>query len=144
MAFKIYTAGKMSGISFGQQMDWRNKVERELLKLTDEPVKFIHPPLYFNYECDLHKTEAEIKTWELNQIRDCDIVVANLNGIDSTIGTHFELGFVDAVNTFGNKHIYVVGIGDGKNLHPWIELSMLRIEPTIEAACSYISEYLLI
>ena len=144
MAYKIYTAGKMSGLTFSQQMKWRREVECQLRMFSDKPLKFLHPPLYYNYETKLHKTEAEIKTWELNQIRDCDIVVVNLNEINSTVGTHFELGFIDAMNMFGNKHIYVVGIGDNKNLHPWIELSMLRIEPTIKEACSFICNYLLI
>lgn len=143
MAIKIYTAGKMSGLSFEEQMQWRAELEYKLRKITDEPVTFIHPPSYYNYENKFHNTESEIKEWELNKIRECDIVVVNLDGIADSIGTHIELGFINGVNMLGGKHIYVVGIGKAENLHPWIELSMLRVEPDIDSACWYINDYLL-
>ena len=141
---KLYTAGKMSGIPFEDQMKWRSEFEYTLRKFTDEPLSFIHPPMYYNYEHLNHKTEAEIKEWELNKIRECDIVVVDLNDINTTVGTHIELGFINAVNMLGGKHIYVVGIGDTKDIHPWIDLSLLRCEPDIESACRYITEYLLV
>jgi len=141
---KIYTAGKMSGLTFDQQMNWRNKVEVELRQRTDKPLTFLHPPMFYNYEHNHHHTEAEVKRWELNQLRTCDIVVVDLNGIESTIGTHYELSFVDAMNMFGNKHIYAIGIGSVRGTHPWIALSMHRVEPTIEDACDYIVKYLLL
>lgn len=144
MAIKIYTAGKMSGIPFEDQMRWRRDFEYGLKKYTDEPITFLHPPLYYNYDHINHKTESEIKEWELNQIRECDIVVVNLKDVNSTVGTHFELGFINAINMFGNKHIYVIGIGEVEGLHPWIELSLFRQEPDIDSACQFIIEYLLI
>ena len=144
MTTKIYTAGKMSGITFEDQMKWRKEFEHCLREHTDKQLSFLHPPLYYNYESINHKTEAEIKEWELNQLRDCNIVIVNLRDVNTTVGTHFELGFINAVNMFGNKHIYVIGIGDETNIHPWIELSMFRQEPNIESACDYITEYLLL
>lgn len=144
MATRIYTAGKMSGIPFEEQMQWRKEFENSMKTFTDKKLSFLHPPLYYNYEKLNHKTEAEIKEWELNQIRECDIVIVNLNGINTTVGTHFELGFINAINMLGTKHIYVIGIGEETNIHPWIELSIFRHEPNIESACEYIAEYLLI
>lgn len=144
MAIKIYTAGKMSGLTLEQQMQWRTELEYKLRKFSEVKIEFIHPPLFYNYEKTYHKSEAEIKEWELNKIRECDIVVVNLDGIGSSVGTHFELGFINAMNMFGNKHIYVIGIGDTKNLYSWIELSTLRIEPDVDSACQYINDYLLV
>lgn len=144
MAIKIYTAGKMSGIPFDDQMKWRKEFEGCLRNHTDKALTFIHPPLYYNYDHLNHKTEAEIKEWELNQLRECDIVIVNLKDVNTTVGTHFELGFINALNILGNKHVYVIGIGNENNIHPWIELSMFREEPNIESACEYITEYLLI
>ena len=143
MGIKIYTAGKMSGTSFEEQMKWRNELQYQLQKFADTPITFIHPPLYYNYDEINHKTEAEIKEYELSKIRECDIVVVNLADINTTVGTHFELGFINALNMFGNKHVYVIGIGDMDNVHPWIELSIFRHEPDIESACDYIINYLL-
>lgn len=144
MAIKIYTAGKMSGLTLEQQMQWRTELEYKLRKFSEVKIEFIHPPLFYNYEKTYHKSEAEIKEWELNKIRECDIVVVNLDGIGSSVGTHFELGFINAMNMFGNKHIYVIGIGDTENLYSWIELSTLRIEPDVDSACQYINDYLLV
>ena len=77
---KIYTCGKMSGISYVEQMAWRLKIESEIksaLSYTDERVKFVHPPYYYNYEEKYHKTEREILEWEMAQVHDCDIVIVN-------------------------------------------------------------------
>jgi len=144
MAIKIYTAGKMSGIPFEEQMKWREEFEYKLKQYSDCEISFIHPPLYYNYDYINHKTEAEIKEWELNQLRKCDIVIVNLKEIDTSVGTHFELAFVNAMNMFGDKHIFVVGIGEEENIHPWIKLSLFRQEPDLNSACQYIIEYLLI
>ena len=144
MAIKIYTCGKMSNLSFDEQMEWRINFQLCMQSITDTPITYIHPPLYYNYEHTNHKTEAEIKVWELNQIRSSDIVIVNLNDINKSVGSHFELGFIDAINMFGNKHIYVIGVGDTSHVHPWIELNLFRHEPDIASACQYIKDYLLV
>lgn len=141
---KIYTAGKMSGLSFAEQTDWRTSFEKVLLSKASRPVCVVIPPMYYNYLSHNHNSEAEVKEWDLNQIRESNIVVVNLQGIESSIGTHFELGFINAINSFGGKHIYVVGIGDPEKLHPWIGLSLFRCEPDVESAADYIANYLLV
>ena len=144
--FKIYTCGKMSGISFDKQMEWRQIIETLVKSKYDgyDRIKFIHPPLYFNYEWDRHKTEREILDWEMMQMHDCDIVVVDFKEIDSTIGSHMELGAIQGINRFGDKYIYVVGIGDDTNLHPWIKETCNRIESSYSRAAEYIVEYLLV
>lgn len=144
--YKIYTCGKMSGIPFEQQMQWRKSLEAFARDKYDgsDKIKFIHPPLYFNYEHMMHKTEREILDWEMMQLHECDIVVVNLEGIDSTVGSHMELGAVQGINRFGDKYIYVVGIGEDNNLHPWIKETCNRIESNYSDAATYIIEYLLV
>ena len=143
--YKIYTCGKMSGISYEQQMKWRKEIEEHVKGLYDgnDRVKFIHPPQYFNYESILHKTEREILDWEMKQLHDSDIVVVDFNGIDSTTGSHMELGAVQGINRFGDGYIYVIGVGDDSNLHPWIKETCMRIEDNYSDAAKYIVEYLL-
>lgn len=143
-SIKIYTAGKMSGLSYDEQMSWRENFERIIKIRITKNIELIHPPRFYNYENRIHKNEREVKEWELNHLRDADIVVVNLDGINSSVGTHYELSFVDAINSFGNKHIYVIGIGNTDNLHPWINLSLFRVEHTIEDAVEYIATHLLI
>lgn len=142
---KIYTCGKMSGISFIEQMMWRSRIESEIKSSLDcgQSVKFIHPPLYYNYEENNHKTEREILEWEMTQVHDCDILIVNLDGIEDTTGSHMELGAVQGINRFGDKHIFVVGLGKSDNLHPWIKESCIRIEDDYAKAAEYIVEYLL-
>jgi len=71
-------------------------------------------------------------------------VVVDFKGIDSTIGSHMELGAIQGINRFGDKYIYVVGIGDDTNLHPWIKETCNRIESNYFLAAEYIVEYLLV
>ena len=54
-----------------------------------------------------------------------------------------ELGAVQGNNRFGDKHIFVVGLGKGDGIHPWIKESCFRIEDVYANATGYIVEYLL-
>ena len=142
---KIYTCGKMSGISFQEQMEWRSNIEHEVKIRTyySADVKFIHPPMFYNYEENNHQSEREILEWEMAQLHDCDIIVVNLDGIEDTTGSHMELGAVQGINRFGDKHIFVIGLGKDENLHPWIRETCIRIEEDYAKAAEYITEYLL-
>lgn len=144
--YKIYTCGKMSGIPFEKQMQWRQKLEAFVNNKYDgsDKIKYIHPPLYYNYEHTMQKSEREILDWEMMQLHNCDIVVVNLDEIDSTIGSHMELGAVQGINRFGDKYIYVIGVGSEKNLHPWIKETCTRIEDNYFDAAEYIVDYLLV
>ena len=143
--YKIYTCGKMSGTTYTQQMAWREKLERYLFDTGCENFTFVHPPMYFNYDEQLHQSEREILDWEMAQLYDSDIVVVNLEGICDSVGSHMELGALQAINRFcGKKSIFVVGLGNSENLHPWIKESCLRIEKNIEDLGYYIKEYLMV
>ena len=45
--FKIYTCGRMNGLSYEEQMKWRNAIQEAIELRTDRKVTFIHPPLYY-------------------------------------------------------------------------------------------------
>lgn len=143
--YKVYTCGKMSGIPYEKQMDWRYKIEELIKAKTNKSVTFIHPPLFYGYHMEMHKSEREVKEWELNQVCDSDIVIVNIDDVNTSIGSHFEMGAVYGANVAGNKHITVIGFGNSKSeIHPWIDLSFLRFEESIEDAAEYIATYLLI
>ncbi len=142
---KIYTAGKMYGLSYKEQMEWRNNLENELYKKSSEDFKCIHPPVYYSYDSPSHLTEKEIMDWDLNHLKDCNIMVVNLNKIETSIRTMYEVAMANALNQSGHKHIYIIGFGHtNKPLHPWLELSLHRKEDTVEAATEYIASFLLI
>lgn len=143
--YKIYTAGKMKDLSYAEQVHWRMKMEKLIKENTDKNVTFIHPPLYYNYEQKDYKSEREVKEWEINHLIKSDIVIVNLEGINDSVGTHYELSAVDTINRLSNKHIYIIGFGESSTpLHPWIELSLFRKEHDYYDAVKYITEYLLI
>lgn len=142
--YKIYTSSKMSGVPYDEQLRWRHELENRIKSLTDVPLRFVHPPLYYNYGVTLHKSEREIKEWELAQIKESNIVVVNLDGVNDSVGTHYELSYIDAINRSYPNHIFVIGIGDDSNIHPWIKESLFRCESNIESAARFITSYLLI
>ena len=141
--FKIYTAGKMSGLSYDEQMGWRLELER-LVRTISNNVIFVHPPHYYRYGDGINQSEREAMVWDLAQIQDSDIVVVNLNNIGSSIGTQMELGFIEAVNQLSTKHIHLIGVGKPDIEHPWLSEVLLRRDDTLEQAAAYISAYLLI
>lgn len=142
--YKIYTAGKMGGLTLSQQMTWRKKLENEIRERTAQNVTFIHPPEFYRYDEIWHKSEQEVMQWDLSQIRDSDIVAVDLSTIGDSAGTLMELGFLAAMNQFGPRHVHVIGIGTPNTDHPWIPLSMMRMEQDVSSAADYISNYLLV
>lgn len=140
---KIFTAGKMGGLSYEEQMLWRNQLEKELCSNSIAEIVFVHPPKFYQY-ADNMKDEIEAKAWETNQLKDSDIVVFNLQNISGSIGTHIELGIVDAINCSGLKHIYTVGFGVPDTNHPWISQIVMHTDDTVENVADYINTYLLI
>lgn len=141
---RIYTAGRMTGLSSEEQIAWRLHLESELMSMKTHGFTVIIPTMYYDpNDPDARERENEAKEWDLSQIANCDIVVVNLDGIEKSIGTHYELGFIDALRRSG-KTIYVIGVGGKKDLHPWIANSLFRWEPDIEAAAVYIAQYLFI
>lgn len=147
---KIYTAGKMGGLPYNEQIKWRLELRRKLFHLVDWErcnvnVQFVHPPLYYSYDRpESYQTLHEVKAWDLTQLSTCDIMVVNLDEIESSVGTCMEIGFVDALNFSQPKKIFVIGIGNPTGLNPWIIDSMFRIEKSIDDAVVYINDFLLI
>ena len=149
--YKIYTAGKMSGLTQDEQIGWRFDIAKAILnaiqnKFDPPKIEFIHPPLFYQYGAEYHKSEREVKEWDTTQVMNSDIVIVNTDYVADSTGTHFELAMCDAVNRLSNKHIFVIGIGKTKpeELHPWIAESIMRYEENVYDAAEYIADYLLI
>lgn len=140
--YKIFTAGKMGGLSYDEQMKWRKELQNLICSKCDKSLKFVHPPVFYQYG-DI-ENEREAREWEISQLKDSDIVVVDLTTIADSIGTHIELGIIEAMNQFGYKHIHLIGVGEPNVSHPWIQLGMLRQESTLEDAADYIINYLLL
>lgn len=131
----------MGGLSYAEQMKWRNHFETVLRARCDKSLTFVHPPMFYQYGDETNEREARM--WEINQLKDSDIVVVDLTTIADSIGTHIELGIIEAMNEFGYKHIHLIGVGEPNISHPWIQIGLFRQENTLEDAADYISTYLL-
>ena len=142
--YKIYTAGKMTGLPYEEQMVWRKELERVIKNKTHAEIVFVHPPEFYTCGAKLYKTTHEIRAWDLSQIRSCDVAVFDISTISSSVGALMELATVDAINHFGYKTIYAIGVGKLDTDHPWITDCLLRCEDTVDAAAEYIAKFLLI
>lgn len=144
MPYKIYLAGKMGGLSFDEMIGWRKKVNQKLLKTAgfyNEKVNIINPVLYYNFEEKRHQTEIEVEEFDLAHVISSDIIIVNLDGLSSSVGTIIELH--DAhyhhkvpVIAFGDKELY-------DNLHPWVKNDITRVEKDIDDVITYIQDFYL-
>lgn len=142
--FKIYTAGKMTGLEFGEQMKWRLDFEDEIKahSMGDFSVTLFHPPLYFNL--GNFQTDSEVMDYDLGHMLQCDIVIVNLENIESSTGTIMELATARAHNMSGGKHIFVIGIGKSEDQHPWVKCCVSRFVDDVREAARYIRNYFFI
>lgn len=123
---------------------WGTKVSNAISSFSDKTITYIYPYEYYQYKDEVVQNNTEVMRWEINQLRDCDIVIVDLSTIRDEIDTHVELGVINAINSMGNKYIYVVGIGKSNTKNPWILQSVFHSEDTIKDMAKYISHYLLI
>lgn len=135
--FKIYLAGKMSNLSYEEMNGWREKAED--LFAFDDNVKTENPCDFYNFENkrpDFTYTESEIKNFDLYLVKNCNLVLVNLDHPNS-IGTAIEIHMAH-----DEWKIPVIGFGTTEN-HPWIELSVDRKCASLEDAVDYIREFYL-
>ena len=142
---KIYLAGKMSGLTFEEMSEWRNETLVKLYnaaKFNGAKINVIHPVMYYNFVEKRHQSEIEVEEFDLAHVISSDIIIVNLDGLSSSIGTIIELH--DAhyhhripVIAFGNKGLY-------DNLHPWVKNDITRVEDNIDDVVAYIRDFYLI
>ena len=139
----IYLAGAMTGLTFEEMNTWRENVkillnEREELK--DITLDVINPVMYFNFDKKIHQTEMEVMKFDLAKVKSSDIVIVNMNGLNTSIGTCIEL-----YEAF-KQEIPVLAFGDDNlfnGLHPWIQNCITRHDETYFDTVNYIEDFYL-
>lgn len=116
-------------------MVWRRQIE-EIYLQGGNAVSFIHPPLY-----KVGLGDKEFAEWNKQQIYNSDVVVVNVKEVDDN--NLYEIGIIDSINAFSNKHIFVIGIGEqNAELKPHIKSAIFHLEPNYEDAVDYIQSFL--
>lgn len=139
---KIYEAGKMSGLSFEEMNIWRLELKVQLqlaAEVSGYKVQVINPVDYYNFEEKKYQSEEEVRDFDLNHVITSDVIVVNLEGLNSSDGTKIELH--DA--KYHNR-IPVIAFGDRKlydNLYPWVKENITRVEEKVEDVVRYIQEF---
>ena len=139
--FQIYLAGKMSGISYEEMFYWRDKIKKSLQKcgeINDYPLRIINPVEYYNFEHPRHKSEREVMEYDLLRVRNSNLVIVNVHGLNTSIGTSIELHEANC------RHIPIIAY-DPENeyefLHPWLQCFVSRVENNIDSLNEYITDF---
>lgn len=134
---KIYLAGACKGLpDLGTQ--WREEATdyfSDYNDLFDRKIRVYNPTMYFPRDGDNSISNKQIKQFYLNYlIKNCDLVLVNLNNSIASVGTGQELQF--AVD----KEIPVVGFGK-ENVYEWLSDDCDVVFDTMEQALNYIVDY---
>lgn len=136
---KIYLSGAMGSLSFEEQSKWRKQII-DAIKFNYDCEKkpiFFNPVDYYNFEEVKYKTQREIMNFDLNALRNSNLVIVNFND-PSSLGTCAELAIAY------DMKIPIVGINkDNKELHPWLECFCDRMCENIKEAVEYVAEFYL-
>lgn len=142
---KIYLAGKMSGLTYEEMNSWRIKTKIKLLnaaKTSGYRLIIINPVEFYNFEEKKHQSEEEVEDYDLAHVISSDIIIVNLEGLNTSDGTKIELHDAKYHNkipviAFGHEMSYL-------DLHPWIKRNITRVEKDMEGVIEYIRDFYMI
>lgn len=133
--------GKFGKENFDEGNQWRIICKDSLENFEGKfNVKVINPNDYFNFkeEPPAYKTQREIMEFDLNKVRNADLIIVNFNDM-------YSLGTMSEIAIAYEKRIPIIGFDlDNQTLHPWqIEMSN-RIFDDIDEMLEYVQHYYLI
>ena len=98
---------------------------------------FFNPVNYYNFKEVRYRSEKEVMEFDLNALRNSDLVVVNFNDPKS-IGTAMELMLAKEL------HIPIIGLNkDKKELHPWLECCCNRMCVDMRELASHVVDFYL-
>ena len=135
----------MTGLKFDEMNRWRKLLKEKLYSAAEMlncKIQVINPVEFYNYEEKRHQSENEIEDYDLAHVISSDIIIVNLEGLNSSDGTKIEIHDANyhkkiPVIAFGNRKLY-------ENLHPWVKRDITRVEDSIDEVVEYIQEFYMI
>ena len=140
----IYLAGKMSGLNKNDYCKWRSELTDALIDksfIVGSSIQIINPTDYFDFEDMDRHLEKEVIQFDLNMVRQSDIVIVNVNGVSSSIGTAIELYEANRLN------IPVIAYTDrdvADDVHPWIENCFSTVQMSKDELIDYIRDFYMV
>lgn len=136
---KIYLSGGMGNLSFAEQSKWRQQII-DAIKFNYECEKkpiFFNPVDYYNFNEVRHRSEREIMEFDLNALRNSDLIIVNFNDPKS-IGTAMELMLAK------ERKIPIIGYGINEQaVHPWLLECCTRVCENIREVVEHIVDFYL-
>lgn len=138
---QIYLAGKMSGLSYKEQNEYRVIIKRQLeqaAKWGGVKTRVINPVDYYNFANPLHQSESEIMDYDLARVEESKLIIVNIDGLNTSDGSKIEV--YDAwkhkipVIAYDEKGLY-------EELHPWTKRCITRVEPTLDSLIEYVRNF---
>jgi nucleoside 2-deoxyribosyltransferase len=141
--YKIYLAGAMAAFGkdeFNKSNNWRVFCKNTLEQCEcDYKVKVCNPNDYYSFadETPRYKTDREVMEFDLNKVRNSDLIIVNYNDMRS-LGTMSEIAIAY------ERKIPIIGLDvDNQELHPW-QLEMTnRVFSDINEMLDYIEDFYL-
>lgn len=127
---EIYLAGASKNEP-DEGSGWRERLRNDWREMD---AHIINPLDFFRYSEDWHQSDKQVKQYYLSRIKNCTVVLVNLNNSDSSCGTCQEVQY--AVD----HDIPVIGFGH-ENVYNWLLVDCQCVFDTAEEAMEYICDY---
>lgn len=141
--FTIYLAGGMGKFgkeNFDESNKWRVLCKREFEDYDSQYYVYVdNPNDYFNFieESRRYQSQREIMEFDLNKVRNADLVIINFNDM-------YSLGSMAELAIAYEKRIPVIGLDvDNQKLHPWQIDMCNRIFNNIGELVDYVEDFYL-
>ena len=118
---------------------WRESATEKLKAVAawcDTSIKIINPLDYFSYSRNQYKSHKQIKEFYLSKLKNSDIVLCNLEGTATSVGTGQEL-------QYAKDHEIPVISFNAINSYQWLEVDSQCVFNNITEAIDYIRDYYL-
>ena len=141
----IYLGGKMSGLSKNDYCKWRSELENVLsdrANLIGASIQIINPAKYFDFDNMDRHLEKEVMQFDLNMVRQSDVVIVNVNGVSSSIGTAIELYEANRLNIPVIAYTESGEVED--DVHPWIESCFSTVQMNRYDLVDYICDFYMV
>ena len=138
---RIYLCGGMSKFNkenFNEGNKWR-VLCKEVFENCDSQYYVDNPNDYFNFieEPRRYQSQREIMEFDLNKVRNADLVIINFNDM-------YSLGSMAELAIAYEKRIPVIGLDvDNQELHPWQIEMCNRIFNNIVDLIDYVEDFYL-